>query len=90
MRKILILLPLMALIAGCSDKDSLEDKGREAGAAADEAIEDVGKRVDAGRDELEDQTATALDKAQGVKQDVKAGLEKAGNAVDAAEAELKK
>lgn len=90
MRKILIVLPLMALIAGCSENNSLENKGREAGAAADQAIKDVGKRVDVGRDELEDRAANASERARDVEQDVKEGLDKADRAVDAASAELKK
>lgn len=90
MRKILIVLPLMALIAGCSDNDSLENKGRAAGAAADKAIDRVGERVDAGRDDLEKQAANARNEARVVKQDIKDELDKADRAVDAAAAELKK
>jgi hypothetical protein len=90
MQKFSIVLPLFALIAACSDNDSLENKGREAGAAADNAIERVENRVDVERDELENRAANVGDKARGVKQDVKEGLSKADNAVDAAAAELKK
>jgi hypothetical protein len=90
MRKILFALPLIALIAGCSDNESLENKGREAGAAADEAIDRVGKRVVTEREELEKQAADARAKADEARQDIKDGLGKAEKAVDAAEAELKK
>jgi hypothetical protein len=90
MRKLLIVLPLIALIAACSDNDSLENKGRAAGAAADNAIERVGNQVDAERDDLENRAANVGDKARGVKQDIKEGISKADNAVDAATAELKK
>jgi hypothetical protein len=37
-RKILTILPLVAMIAACSDNDSLESQGQKAGAAADHAI----------------------------------------------------
>jgi hypothetical protein len=90
MRKFSIVLPLFALIAACSDNESLENKGRDAGAAADNAIDRMGNRVDAERDELENRAANVGDKARGVKQDVKESLSKADNAVDAAAAELKK
>lgn len=78
------------MIAGCSDNQSLEEKGQEAGAAADKAIDRVGERFVTERETLDARAADPREKAQGVKQDVKEGLDKAGNAVDAAEAELKK
>jgi hypothetical protein len=90
MRKFLIILPLFVLTVACSDNDSLENKGREAGAAADNAIDRMENRVDAERDQFENRAASVSDKAQGVKQDVKEGLSKADNAVDAAAEELKK
>ncbi len=90
MRKILLMLPLLALIVGCSDNDSLENKGREAGAAADKAIDRVDKRVDAEREGLEKRTATVRQDARGVEQDLKDGLDKVDRAADAAAAELKK
>ncbi len=90
MRKILLMLPLLALIVGCSDNDSLENKGREAGAAADKAIDRVDKRVDAEREGLEKRTATVREDARGVEQDLKDGLDKVDRAADAAAAELKK
>lgn len=90
MRIILLILPFLALIVGCSDNESLENKGREAGAAADKAIDSAGKRVDAEREGLEKRTATAREEARGVEQDVKEGLDKAERAADAAAAELKK
>jgi sensor domain CHASE-containing protein len=90
MRKFLIILPLFALTVACSDNDSLENKGREAGAAADNAIDRVENRVDAERDQFENRVDNVNVKAQGVKEDVKEGLSRADNAVDAAAAELKK
>jgi hypothetical protein len=90
MRKLLIVLPLIALMGACSDSDSLENKGQQAGAAADNAIDRMGNRMDAERDQFENRAANVNDKARGVKQDVKEGLSKAENAVDAAAAELKK
>ena len=90
MRKILVILPLIAMIAGCSDRDNLENKGREAGAAADHAIERVGDGVDAAKVQMDNGAANVADKAHDVKQDIKHGLNKADNAVDAAAAELKK
>ena len=90
MRKILLMLPLLALIVGCSDNDSLENKGREAGAAADKAIDRVDKRVDAEREGLEKRTATVREDARGVEQDLKDGLDKVDRAANAAAAELKK
>jgi hypothetical protein len=90
MRKILLMLPLLAVMAGCSDNESLENKGREAGAAADKAIDRVDKRVDAEREGLEKRTATVREDARGVEQDVKDGLDKVDRAADAAAAELKK
>jgi sensor domain CHASE-containing protein len=90
MRKFLAVLPLIALIAACSNNDSLENKGREAGAAADNAIERVENRVDAERDEFENRAANVSEKARAVKQDIKEGLSKADNAADAAAAELRK
>ena len=89
MRKILLILPLLAVMAGCSDNESLENKGREAGAAADKAIDSAGKRVDAEREGLEKRTATVREDARGVEQDVKEGLDKVDRAADAAAAELK-
>ncbi len=90
MYKLLIILPLFAVTVACSDNDSLENKGREAGAAADNAIDRVENQVDAERDDFENRTAKANEQAQGIKQDVKDGLSKADKAVDAAAAELKK
>jgi hypothetical protein len=90
MRKILFALPLITLIAACSDNDSLENKGQQAGAAADKAIDRVENRVDAERDELENSASAVREKAREMKQDVKEGLSKADNAVDAAADELKK
>jgi sensor domain CHASE-containing protein len=90
MRKFLAVLPLIALIAACSNNDSLENKGREAGAAADNAIERVENRVDAEREEFENRAANVSEKARAVKQDIKEGLSKADNAADAAAAELRK
>ncbi len=90
MRKILLMLPLLALIVGCSDNDSLENKGREAGAAADKAIDRVDKRVVAEREGLEKRTATVREDARGVEQDLKDGLDKVDRAANAAAAELKK
>jgi hypothetical protein len=90
MRKILTILPLVAMIAACSDNDSLESQGQKAGAAADNAIERVENRADAERKEFESGAANVAEKARGVEQDVKDGLSKADNAVDAAVAELKK
>ncbi len=90
MYKLLIILPLFAVTVACSDNDSLENKGREAGAAADNAIDRVENQVDAERDEFENRTAKANEQAQGIKHDVKDGLSKADKAVDAAAAELKK
>jgi hypothetical protein len=90
MRKLLIVLPLIALIGACTDKGSLENQGSEAGAAADNAIERAGNEVDAAKDRLDNSAADLNDKARGVKKDIKAGLSKAENAVNAAAAELKK
>jgi hypothetical protein len=90
MRKILLMLPLLALIVGCSDNESLENKGREAGAVADKAIDRVDKRVDAEREGLEKRTATVREDARGVEQDVKDGLDKVDRAADETAAELKK
>ena len=90
MRKLLIVLPLIALISACSDNDSLENTGREAGAAADQAIERVGNEVDGDRADLQNSAEKIRDKARDVKEDVKKGLSKADNAVDAAADELKK
>lgn len=90
MRKFLIVLPLIALIAGCSANDSLANQGQQAGAAADNAIDRIGNQVDAGRDDLENRAANVSDKARSVNQDVKDALNKADNAADAAAAELKK
>jgi hypothetical protein len=90
MRKLIIVIPLFALMAACSSNDSLENQGQQAGAAADNAIERAGNQVDAAQDQLNNGAANASDKARGVKADIKAGLSKADNAVDAAAAELRK
>jgi hypothetical protein len=90
MRKLLTLFPLIALATACSDGDSLENKGREAGAAADNAISRAGNEVNAERDEFTNGAEQVREKAHNVKEDVKEGLSKAENAVDAAAAELKK
>jgi hypothetical protein len=39
MRNFLFVLPVAALIAACSDNDSLENKGQQAGPAADNAVD---------------------------------------------------
>ncbi len=90
MRKFLTILPLIALIAACSNDDSLENQGQQAGAAADNAMERVGNQVDAVQDRLSNSADNVSDKARGVKQNIKDGFSKADNAVDAAAAELKK
>jgi sensor domain CHASE-containing protein len=90
MRVILIILPLIALIGACSNNDSLENQGQQAGAAADNAVERMDNRVNAERDDIESRAANVSDKARGVKQDINEGLSKADNAIDAAAAELKK
>lgn len=90
MRAFLIALPLIALVSACSDNDSLENTGREVGAAADQAIERAGNEVEDERADFQNSTAQVRDKARDVKEDVKAGLRKIDNAADAAEAELKK
>ncbi len=90
MRKFLIMLPLFGMIAACSDNETLEQKGSEAGAAADKAIVSAGDRIAAERNDLKMRTEAVREKARGVQQDVKEDLNKAEKAVDAAEAELKK
>lgn len=90
MRKFLVILPFFALIAACSDNDSLENKGRDAGAAADNAIDRMENQVDAERAAIENSAANVSEKARDVKQDVKEDLSKADNAIDAAAAELRK
>jgi hypothetical protein len=90
MRKTFSLLPLLALVSACSDNGSLENKGQQAGAAADNAIERVGAEIEASQKELENRAADVGEKVSDVKQDVKQGVSKAENAVDAAAAELKK
>jgi hypothetical protein len=90
MREFLIIVPLMASIAGCSTSDSLENKGQRAGAAADNAIERVDHEMDATQNEINNGAAKFNDKARGVKQEIKEGISKADNAVDAAAEELKK
>jgi sensor domain CHASE-containing protein len=90
MRVILIILPLIALIGACSNNDSLENQGQQAGAAADNAVERMDNRVNAERNDIESRAANVSDKARGVKQDINEGLSKADNAIDAAAAELKK
>ncbi len=90
MRIFLITLPLIALVSACSESDSLENTGREAGAAADRALERVGNEVMEERADFQNSASAARENARGVKEDVKAGLKKADNAVDAAAEELKK
>jgi hypothetical protein len=90
MRKFLIALPIMALIGACSNKESLEEQGQQAGATADQAVERAENRIDAEKAKLDLQTALIREKARDVKQDVKDGLDKVDNAANAAEAELKK
>lgn len=90
MRKILIILPLIAMIAACSKNDSLENKGREAGAAADKAIERADTKIDEAQDRIDKDAADVADKAREVRKDINEDLRKVDNAVDAADAELKK
>ncbi len=90
MRKILIILPLIAMIAACSKNDSLENKGREAGAAADRAIERADTKIDEAQDRIDKDAADVADKAREVRKDINEDLRKVDNAVDAADAELKK
>ncbi len=90
MHKFLIILPLVVLLTACSSKDSLENQGQQAGAAADNAIERVGNQVDAAQDRISNSAVKVSEKAQDVKQDVQAGLGKIDKAANAAEAELKK
>jgi uncharacterized lipoprotein YajG len=90
MRKILIILPLIAMIAACSKNDSLENKGREAGAAADKALERADTKVDDAQERIDKGAAKVGEKAQEVGKDINDDLRKLDNAVDAADAELKK
>jgi hypothetical protein len=90
MRSIFAILPLVVLITACTNNDSLENKGQEAGAAVDNAMERISNRVEAERDDFDSEKANVSDMARDVKQDVKEGWSKADNAVDAAAAELKK
>lgn len=86
MRKFLTLLPLIALVSGCSDKENLEDKGRQ----ADSAIAKARSDANAQQDKIEAKARIVEHKAQGVQREVKADLKKVDNAVEAADAELKK
>lgn len=90
MRKFLTILPLIALSTACSENNSLETKGREAGAAADQAIERASDQVAKEQDQLQKKAQNIRDRAGDVRQDVKEDMAKAEKAVDAAEAELKK
>jgi|GWRWMinimDraft_5_1066013.scaffolds.fasta_scaffold234897_2 hypothetical protein len=86
MNKFLTILPIIALVAGCSDNENFEDKGRQ----ADAAVENARARADAEQAEIEANAQIAREKAQGVEREVKADLKKVDNAVEAADAELKK
>ena len=86
MHKFLTVLPLFVLVAACSDNENFEDKGRQ----ADAAVENARARADAEQAEIEANARIAREKAQGVRREVKADLKKVDNAVEAADAELKK
>lgn len=73
--KFLTVLPLIVLVAACSDNENFEDKGRQA---------------DAEQAQIEANARIAREKAQGVQREVRADLKKVDNAVEAADAELKK
>lgn len=90
MRKLFFAVPLIVMTAACSDKDSLENQGQQAGAAADKAINGLEDRVDAEREDFKSRAEKVEDAARDVQKDIKAGLKKADNAVNAAADELKK
>jgi hypothetical protein len=90
MRIFITALSLIALLSACSDNENLENTGREAGAAADQAIERVGNKVDDGRADIHNSAAQVREKTREVKENIRAELSKADNAVDAAADELKK